>query len=298
VPADGAVFAGWGGDLSGSANPATLIVNSNLNISASFTPVGGETTITIVHDAVPDNKRNFTFKGGLGTFRLDDISPDDGDAYPNQRLFAVAPGNYTVTEAYSSGWSLVGLTCNPESNGQVTLATRKVKINVQSGQQVTCVFTAQKSSTLRIVSYVDQAMDGSPAGDPVSAGTLITLYDSQGNEVGAYTTNQYGKVSFTNLAPGDYTVCNGADMVLCHSLVIETGKIATLKFGLAPLGVVAAAAADLEQEFGTVEVTIEDAPAAWSDGQGESDLAQEDEFLYTPDSSATIYLPIIAGGGQ
>jgi regulation of enolase protein 1 (concanavalin A-like superfamily) len=37
VPNDGWTFSGWSGDLSGSANPSTLTVNANKNITAHFT---------------------------------------------------------------------------------------------------------------------------------------------------------------------------------------------------------------------------------------------------------------------
>ncbi len=43
VPTSGYAFTSWGGDVSGSANPLTVTVNSAMNITANFTAVPGTT---------------------------------------------------------------------------------------------------------------------------------------------------------------------------------------------------------------------------------------------------------------
>jgi uncharacterized repeat protein (TIGR02543 family) len=42
VPSANWVFSGWGGDLSGSSNPATITIDGNVSVTATFTPVGSE----------------------------------------------------------------------------------------------------------------------------------------------------------------------------------------------------------------------------------------------------------------
>jgi uncharacterized repeat protein (TIGR02543 family) len=39
VPVAGGSFLGWGGALSGTTNPATLLVDGNKSVTANFTPV-------------------------------------------------------------------------------------------------------------------------------------------------------------------------------------------------------------------------------------------------------------------
>jgi hypothetical protein len=51
-------FGGWGGDLSGSDNPATIKMNSNKNITASFSAVGGGIHGTISKDTAWDKASN------------------------------------------------------------------------------------------------------------------------------------------------------------------------------------------------------------------------------------------------
>ena len=41
TPASGYVFSGWGGELSGTANPATITMNANKAVTATFTASGG-----------------------------------------------------------------------------------------------------------------------------------------------------------------------------------------------------------------------------------------------------------------
>jgi pectate lyase len=41
TPASGFTFAGWSGDLGGSANPSQIVMNANRSVTANFTPNGG-----------------------------------------------------------------------------------------------------------------------------------------------------------------------------------------------------------------------------------------------------------------
>jgi pectate lyase len=41
TPATGFTFAGWSGDLSGSANPNQIVMNADRSVTANFTPTGG-----------------------------------------------------------------------------------------------------------------------------------------------------------------------------------------------------------------------------------------------------------------
>jgi len=166
-------------------------------------------TITIVKDAQPDSKTNFPFSGDLGTFKLDDITPDDRDQYPKQRTFSVAPGLYTVAERVPSNLVL-RIDCVPAANGTVNLAQSRVAIRVAANEQVTCTFTTQRSVTIRARTYDDRNHNGqrNPR-EPYLAGWTIQLYDALGNLVKSQVTNKAGKVSVPKLPPGEYTICEG-----------------------------------------------------------------------------------------
>ena len=53
---------------------------------------------------------------------------------------AVAPGQYTSTEAAKAGWDLTALSCD-DANSTGSLANRQATFNVEAGETVTCTFT-------------------------------------------------------------------------------------------------------------------------------------------------------------
>lgn len=48
VPAAGSAFSGWSGDLTGSTNPANIVINGNKAVTATFTNIGYTLTVNIV----------------------------------------------------------------------------------------------------------------------------------------------------------------------------------------------------------------------------------------------------------
>lgn len=61
IPDSGYVFSSWGGDLTGSTNPAILNMDSNKNISANFKPVGSKTNLFINGDFSTGNLTGWGF---------------------------------------------------------------------------------------------------------------------------------------------------------------------------------------------------------------------------------------------
>ncbi|MDO6388675.1 malectin domain-containing carbohydrate-binding protein [Pontibacter sp. BT731] len=130
TPASGYTFAGWSGDASGTTNPLTLTMNSNKNITATFTavqqtayslsvivsgngtvtsnpdeashPAGSEVTLT----AVP--AVGFQFSGWSGD-ASGDINPlvltMDGNKEVTAGFTAVAEETYTITAEAGTGGS-------------------------------------------------------------------------------------------------------------------------------------------------------------------------------------------------
>jgi plastocyanin len=289
IPNTGHTFSGWSGAVSGTANPAQLTMNGNRSVTATFTPSGGSTAITIVKDAQPNAPRNFSFTGSLGDFKLDDAVPDDGDAYQTSRTFSVSAGSYTVRERYSSGWTLSALTCAPASAATVNLAKRQAQITIANGQQVSCTFVNSQTSTLRAIST------GAVSSASADAGYSLALYDAQGVLLASQLPNRYGKVSFPGLSPGVYTLCSGANSELCHSLTLQPGQIAEVRFTHAAGDMVSAADAEAELA-GNVSVSLTAKPTNTQDDELETDeplTERDDEYLNTPATAPALYLPVI-----
>ena len=53
TPAADYLFMGWSGDLTGTANPATITVDGNKSITATFTRIGTSATVTVGSATVP-----------------------------------------------------------------------------------------------------------------------------------------------------------------------------------------------------------------------------------------------------
>ena len=133
VPDPGWQFDGWSGDLSGSDNPATIIMNANKSVTATFTEVGttGTVGITEVYSSTSgsDNRRAMPFNmpedgtitsvtmyhtGGSGDMIL---GVYDGEGTPQNRL-GVTP---TTAVSSSTGWQTVNLTGSTFVSGGSTV---------------------------------------------------------------------------------------------------------------------------------------------------------------------------------
>lgn len=274
------------GLLTNSATVGAATADPNLgnNSDSETTTVNPAATITILHDAVPNSATNFRFTGGVGPFYLDDVTPQDADAYQNSRSFIVAPGAYTITEVPPATWFLAGITCTPAANGTVTLALKRVVITVAAGEHVTCTFTNHFRVSVNTLIFHDLDQDRRyDVGEPGLPNWTVRIYDTANTELFAKTTDANGAANFTRLlAPNvTYKVCEEVeagwtrsvpstlDPTLgkpCYTRTPTPGQTLTLRFGNKPLPVGAAAA---EEGLDMVEeVVVEEAPELAPDESG------------------------------
>lgn len=110
TPAAGYAFSGWSGDLTGSANPATITMNANKSVTATFTAVPQYTLTTNVV--------------GQGSISLNPA----GGTY-NQGT------NVTVTATPAAGYAFSGW------SGDLTGSTNPTSITMSANKSVTATFT-------------------------------------------------------------------------------------------------------------------------------------------------------------
>jgi hypothetical protein len=118
------VFDSWSGDLSGSENPETVIMDGPKEVTATFRTDKGR--IVVVKETQPEGvEQSFDFTSSYtGTFQL-----ADGESYTSPLL---DPGTYSVTESLPACWLLSSATCDDASDPS--------SIQLDPGETVTCTF--------------------------------------------------------------------------------------------------------------------------------------------------------------
>ncbi len=260
-------------------------------------------SLTIVLDAQPESKTNFTFKGTLGLFRLDDSLPDDGDGYTQRKTFVVEQGSYTISQQPLVAWPLMAITCDPTASGVVDLSNGKVTLTMTTGVNVTCTFTNQRAGKLTVGKYNDLNHNHvRNANDAWLSGWTMQLFTVPNAQVGSQTTASNGLATFLNVRPGPYTVCevmqtnwfnitpSGLHPLYqqpCYSVAIAPGQAVAVRFGNStPPLTTAAEASDF------TDVIVMALPA--TDDEGNEIMTLPNPWPDAPAEEAnTLFLPLV-----
>ncbi len=294
-----------------STDQAGATIDQPLTIQVLDVNEGGsDATITIRLALQPGNKSNFNFNGSLGSFKLDDITPQDGDRYGNSQSFTVRPGTATIIASPPAKWLLISIACTSPEQATVDLARKQVTITATANAQITCTFALGLPSTLQVQNYNDLNGNGRRDGrERWLADWNFTLYREDGTAVVTQLTNRQGKASFVNVLPGTYYLCetvvngwrNTQPATIhatlqqpCYTLVLPAAKTVTALFG----NTIATVASQTELNNaldgittidridGDVEESDYDAPFtddAWLTVEAETEVTEEQ-----------IYLPLIS----
>jgi uncharacterized repeat protein (TIGR02543 family) len=130
TPASGWIFSGWSGDLTGSANPATITMDANKNFTATFAPsnTGGGTQVAFEESQTGSSSKSTTVAtstnliGVSGHLYLAAISTKDNVAVTGVSGLGLS---WTLVQAQCSGRSNTGVEVwraqgTPSGNGAVT----------------------------------------------------------------------------------------------------------------------------------------------------------------------------------
>ncbi len=151
TPNAGWTFAGWNGDVSGSSNPLSVIINKNTTLTATFTAI--QYTLTV---NVSPGSGGVITKSNNGPYHLNDVvtrteAPNpgytfagwsgDGAGTGTTRTVTIM-GNMAVTGSFTQNYYTLSLTSAGSGSGSVT-------INPSSGSYVygtTVTLTANPTS--------------------------------------------------------------------------------------------------------------------------------------------------------
>ena len=207
-----------------------------------------------------------------------------------------------MREAVPGRWLLANIRCDPATSSVVDLGNNQVTITVTGGS-VTCTFIDQRKGIIRVQKYNDRNADAQRnRGEPALADWTIRLYDNQQALVAEQVTNMHGKVSFTSLRPGNYTVCeeltagwvntqpgliDPAFSQPCYVLTLGVGQIAQVVFGNSD-GLAASSVPSYDDG-----VFIFSMPDNETDDDNYDAVDTDEEYLNTPDEVSGIYLPLV-----
>jgi len=146
TPATGYRFSGWSGDASGTANPLTVTMNGNKNITANFTQIPAN-TFTL----------NVTAQNGT-------VSKTPNQASYNSGTVVVL--NATPAAGYQfTGWS-----------GDATGSTNPLSVTMNSNKNITANFTQIQANTYTLnVTAQNGTVSKNPNQDNYNSGSTVML---------------------------------------------------------------------------------------------------------------------------
>lgn len=149
VPAGGYEFSQWSGDLSGSANPGSIVMDAPKTVTATFVPSSERYNIALEVAAA-----------GFGTVSLNPIQPPEG--------YLVNQG-ITLTAAANTGYVFYRWA------GDLTGNTNPASIVADDNKTITAVFNATMTVISEPVDTGTVTLDPAQPADGYAAGTAVML---------------------------------------------------------------------------------------------------------------------------
>ncbi len=266
--------------------------------------------IIIRLEADPATGRDFDFAGDLGKFDLEDDDDEDEDDDDSYKRFRVRPGTYTVGQLVPDRWLLLEIACEGGSTTP-NLAGAFVTITANYNDVITCTFRNQRESTLRVRKYHDSNNNSERnRGESGLPGWVFTLYNAAGEAVTSGTTNIYGKVNFTGVVPGSYTLCESGregwnntqpgtvdpnfGNQPCYHFEARPAKLVYVRFGnIEGSALVASSGQSSTNPAGVLEFDDPYVDDASNMSDNAADLTRADDPLLGDFSANELFLPVV-----
>jgi uncharacterized repeat protein (TIGR02543 family) len=175
VPAPGWQFAGWSGDLTGTTNPATITLDRNKSITATFTQILFTlTTATVGSGSITVNPPGTTQPSGT---------------------------NITLTAVPAPGWQFAGW------SGDLTGTTNPATITLDNNKSITATFTANPP-VITTQPLSQTIVSGTNASFIVAANSVTPLtyqWQKNGSTIPGATSATLSLVNVQDGDAGDYT---------------------------------------------------------------------------------------------
>jgi len=190
TPNTGYTFTGWGGDATGAANPLTVTMNSNKNITAIFTLIAASTytlNVTAVNGIVVKNPTQATYNSGSTVV-----------------LTATPNVGYIFT-----GWS-----------GDASGSVNPLTVTMNSNKNIAANFTLIAASTYTLnVTAINGSVTIVPNSPTYAAGTAVQLTATPNT---GYTFTSWGGDATGILNPVTVTMNDNKNVVANFSIITYT----------------------------------------------------------------------------
>jgi len=269
IPAAGFQFSGWSGDLTGSTNPAKIKMDANKNVTATFTALPPQFTLTVntvgsgsvtlnppggiynpgaVVTLTPQSGAGFQFSGwsgGLSGSANPANITIDANKNVTATFTAIPSSNQIVHEETQTGVS-TGLTTVTTSatltggSGHLYLAAISTRPKMQassvSGLRLTWTLVKSQCSGRGNTSIEVWMAQGAPDGNSVVTATFASTATSAAIAVSRYSgvnaLNPIGNMTSGNTAGVDGGCTVGLDAsVYSFNLTLQSGAKGTLVYG-------------------------------------------------------------------
>ena len=174
-------------------------VTLDANVVSAPAQAGGEGTITIIKNTVPNGPQDFSFTISGNNDTLSFILDDDADpTWSNTAIVYAGSGTYTITETAVAGYTLTGIFGATSFN----LTTRVATVVLDEGMPAaTVTFTNMQSGTITIIkdTVSNGPQDFSFTMTSDSTQTTFSLDDDADPTLLNWTL-------FGGLLPGTYTI--------------------------------------------------------------------------------------------
>ncbi len=177
VPATGYMFTGWSGDLTGTTNPATIVIDKNKSVTASFTAITYSLTTTATNGSVSLNPAGDSYNSGSQV-----------------KLTAIPDSNYEFL-----GWS-----------GDLSGDENPTTIIMNQDKNIIALFEEIINGIDTKNVFSQQALLGQNFPNPFSEETYIPFEVKETSHIKLSIFNLLGQEVFNmmdmQLVPGKYTI--------------------------------------------------------------------------------------------
>ena len=187
TPNAGYQFSGWSGDLTGAANPATITMDANKNITATFIPSssGGQVVYQETKTGGSSNSTTVTTSANL--------TGADGHLYL-AAISTTAKVAVTSVSGLGLNWTLVKAQCSGRNTTGVEIWAAQGAPSVSGA--VTATFASKPKNAVIAVSRYSNAQAANPIGNIVSGNTAgVNGACSGGADNSSYSFNLTASMS-------------------------------------------------------------------------------------------------------